>query len=151
MVGPHGTTSASHNRADLLLFIHSYRERLISSNARFDAHPPRRSAPGNRCQTSTTNLSYIRPSAAFTCVLTALCPPALLLMSRVNLNAQYIHSANVLHRDLKPGNLLVNADCELKICDFGLARGLDINPDSNIGFMTECVTLRRALSGQTSG
>lgn len=36
---------------------------------------------------------------------------------------QYIHSANVIHRDLKPGNLLVNSDCELKICDFGLARG----------------------------
>ncbi|RSH91880.1 hypothetical protein EHS25_009250 [Saitozyma podzolica] len=35
----------------------------------------------------------------------------------------YIHSANVIHRDLKPGNLLVNSDCELKICDFGLARG----------------------------
>ena len=39
---------------------------------------------------------------------------------------KYIHSANVLHRDLKPGNLLVNADCELKICDFGLARGFSI-------------------------
>ena len=36
---------------------------------------------------------------------------------------KYVHSANVIHRDLKPGNLLVNADCELKICDFGLARG----------------------------
>nr|GEY27813.1 mitogen-activated protein kinase 7 [Tanacetum cinerariifolium] len=35
---------------------------------------------------------------------------------------KYLHSANVLHRDLKPGNLLVNANCELKICDFGLAR-----------------------------
>ncbi|KAI9355097.1 kinase-like domain-containing protein [Zopfochytrium polystomum] len=52
---------------------------------------------------------------------------------------KYIHSANVLHRDLKPGNLLVNADCELKICDFGLARGLS---DSNTGFMTEYVATR---------
>lgn len=35
---------------------------------------------------------------------------------------KYIHSANVLHRDLKPSNLLLNASCDLKICDFGLAR-----------------------------
>lgn len=35
---------------------------------------------------------------------------------------KYIHSANVLHRDLKPSNLLLNANCDLKICDFGLAR-----------------------------
>ncbi|CAI5755505.1 unnamed protein product [Candida verbasci] len=55
---------------------------------------------------------------------------------------KYIHSADVLHRDLKPGNLLVNADCELKICDFGLARGFSENPDENNGFMTEYVATR---------
>jgi len=38
---------------------------------------------------------------------------------------KYIHSASVLHRDLKPSNLLVNANCDLAICDFGLARGID--------------------------
>lgn len=37
---------------------------------------------------------------------------------------KYIHSANVIHRDLKPSNLLVNSNCDLKICDFGLARGI---------------------------
>lgn len=55
---------------------------------------------------------------------------------------KYIHSASVLHRDLKPGNLLVNADCELKICDFGLARGFSSDPDLNAGFMTEYVATR---------
>ncbi len=53
---------------------------------------------------------------------------------------KYIHSADVLHRDLKPGNLLVNADCELKICDFGLARGF--NQSQKQGFMTEYVATR---------
>lgn len=38
---------------------------------------------------------------------------------------KYVHSANVLHRDLKPSNLLVNANCDLALCDFGLARGFD--------------------------
>ncbi|EAR83980.2 MAP kinase (macronuclear) [Tetrahymena thermophila SB210] len=37
---------------------------------------------------------------------------------------KYIHSANVIHRDLKPRNLLVNSNCDLKICDFGLARSV---------------------------
>lgn len=55
---------------------------------------------------------------------------------------KYIHSANVLHRDLKPGNLLVNADCELKICDFGLARGYSEDPAKDAGFLTEYVATR---------
>ena len=55
----------------------------------------------------------------------------------------------MLHRDLKPGNLLVNADCELKICDFGLARGYQpgsganqAKSAANQGFMTEYVATR---------
>ena len=55
---------------------------------------------------------------------------------------KYIHSANVIHRDLKPGNLLVNSDCELKICDFGLARGYQPvtgeAPQNEELRMTEC-------------
>ncbi|RWA07517.1 hypothetical protein EKO27_g7578 [Xylaria grammica] len=44
------------------------------------------------------------------------------------------------HRN--PGNLLVNADCELKICDFGLARGFSVDPEENAGYMTEYVATR---------
>ncbi|KAL0390158.1 UNVERIFIED_CONTAM: Mitogen-activated protein kinaseNTF6 [Sesamum calycinum] len=50
---------------------------------------------------------------------------------------KYIHSAEVLHRDLKPSNLLLNANCDLKICDFGLAR-----TTSETDFMTEYVVTR---------
>nr|AKL87248.1 mitogen-activated protein kinase 13 [Linum usitatissimum] len=50
---------------------------------------------------------------------------------------KYIHSAHVIHRDLKPSNLLLNANCDLKICDFGLAR-----PASENEFMTEYVVTR---------
>ena len=35
---------------------------------------------------------------------------------------KFIHSANVIHRDIKPANLLIEHDCTVKICDFGLAR-----------------------------
>lgn len=52
---------------------------------------------------------------------------------------KYIHSANVLHRDLKPSNLLVNSNCDLKICDFGLARGVE---DEISGNLTEYVVTR---------
>ncbi|GAB0492664.1 hypothetical protein MMPV_003932 [Pyropia vietnamensis] len=42
----------------------------------------------------------------------------------------YIHSAGVFHRDIKPSNILLNKECELRICDFGLARvSWDNEPD----------------------
>ncbi|PPD78676.1 hypothetical protein GOBAR_DD24407 [Gossypium barbadense] len=50
---------------------------------------------------------------------------------------QYIHSTNVLHHNLKPNNLLLNANCDLKVCDFGLAI-----TTSDIDFMTEYVVTR---------
>ena len=50
----------------------------------------------------------------------------------------HIHKYKVLHRDLKPQNLLINKDNILKIGDFGLARGYGI-PVKN--YTHEVVTL----------
>jgi len=45
------------------------------------------------------------------------------MIYQILLGLKYMHSAKIAHRDLKPANILVNEDCSLKICDFGLARG----------------------------
>ncbi|KAL2539418.1 Mitogen-activated protein kinase 15 [Abeliophyllum distichum] len=54
---------------------------------------------------------------------------------------KYIHAANVFHRDLKPKNILANADCKLKICDFGLAR-VAFNDAPSAIFWTDYVATR---------
>jgi len=36
----------------------------------------------------------------------------------------FLHEANVMHRDLKSSNILITADCNAKICDFGLSRSI---------------------------
>lgn len=36
---------------------------------------------------------------------------------------KFIHSSQTIHRDLKPSNLLLNGNCDLKICDFGMHSG----------------------------
>ena len=39
-------------------------------------------------------------------------------------SVKYLHDSRVLHRDMKPANVLINEDCSIKICDFGLARSI---------------------------
>jgi len=46
------------------------------------------------------------------------------LLFNILVGVRYIHSAGVLHRDMKPANCLVNENCDIKICDFGLARAI---------------------------
>eukprot|EP00442_Polarella_glacialis_P009374 CAMPEP_0115143992 /NCGR_PEP_ID=MMETSP0227-20121206/61135_1 /TAXON_ID=89957 /ORGANISM="Polarella glacialis, Strain CCMP 1383" /LENGTH=484 /DNA_ID=CAMNT_0002552995 /DNA_START=89 /DNA_END=1543 /DNA_ORIENTATION=- len=37
---------------------------------------------------------------------------------------KFMHSGQMLHRDIKPSNILLNSDCQVKVCDFGLARSV---------------------------
>ena len=48
----------------------------------------------------------------------------------------FIHTSNIIHRDIKPANILIQNDCGVKICDFGLARSL---PKPQYGDMDEYV------------
>lgn len=47
---------------------------------------------------------------------------------------KYMHSAGVYHRDIKPSNILIDHQCHLKLCDFGLARG--VCPEMEVDVLT---------------
>ncbi|XP_019409296.1 PREDICTED: mitogen-activated protein kinase 15 isoform X2 [Crocodylus porosus] len=56
---------------------------------------------------------------------------------------KFIHSGNVIHRDQKPSNILLDTDCFVKLCDFGLARSLcQLHEDQGNPTLTEYVATR---------
>ncbi|PHJ15501.1 cell-cycle-associated protein kinase mapk [Cystoisospora suis] len=82
------------------------------------------------------------------------------LLYNLLVGVKYVHSAGILHRDLKPANCLVNQDCSVKVCDFGLARTVDyaeggnsqlpISPredDMNLVTVPHTKNLKRQLTG----
>lgn len=46
------------------------------------------------------------------------------IMYQVFKALRYMHSGELLHRDMKPSNILLNSECLVKVCDFGLARSV---------------------------
>ncbi|CAG9331548.1 unnamed protein product [Blepharisma stoltei] len=61
---------------------------------------------------------------------------------QILMGLKYMHSAGIIHRDLKPRNLLVNSNCDLKICDFGLARPIISDLKVSGAQMTDYVATR---------
>lgn len=56
---------------------------------------------------------------------------------------KYLHSGDLLHRDLKPSNCLLNAECHLKLADFGLARSVHCDdPSQGNPVLTDYVATR---------
>ena len=54
---------------------------------------------------------------------------------------KYLHTGDIIHRDLKPSNVLVNSNCTIKLCDFGLVRSLH-NSYESTPILTEGVATR---------
>lgn len=72
------------------------------------------------------------------------------LLYNLLVGVKYLHSAGIYHRDLKPANCLVNQDCAVKICDFGLSRAIGgeiAQQNAEMSTVEQAQPQRRHLTG----
>eukprot|EP01054_Gregarina_sp_Poly1_P003887 Gregarina_sp_Poly_1__3886@NODE_2161_length_2576_cov_270_022718_g1394_i0_p1_GENE_NODE_2161_length_2576_cov_270_022718_g1394_i0NODE_2161_length_2576_cov_270_022718_g1394_i0_p1_ORF_typecomplete_len525_score60_51Pkinase/PF00069_25/5_9e70Pkinase_Tyr/PF07714_17/3_8e39Kinaselike/PF14531_6/4e14Kdo/PF06293_14/7_8e09Pkinase_fungal/PF17667_1/1_3e07WaaY/PF06176_11/9_7e06RIO1/PF01163_22/0_00039FTA2/PF13095_6/0_073EFGbinding_N/PF07299_11/54EFGbinding_N/PF07299_11/0_41APH/PF01636_23/0_044Seadorna_VP7/PF07387_1 len=57
---------------------------------------------------------------------------------------KFMHSGELLHRDMKPSNILLNSECQVKVADFGLARSVaqDLGEGATNPVLTDYVATR---------
>jgi len=73
-------------------------------------------------------------------------PECRYFIHQVALACAYLHRAQVIHRDLKLGNLLLNDAMEIKIGDFGLATRLDYDGERKLyAFLCALNLLKRVV------
>lgn len=52
-----------------------------------------------------------------------------ILLYNMLCSLNYCHSVNLIHRDIKPSNFLLDKECRVMLCDFGLARTMPQKDD----------------------
>lgn len=60
----------------------------------------------------------------------------LLILEQAAAGLEAAHEAGVIHRDVKPGNLIVTPQGDVKITDFGIAHASDVVPLTRTGALT---------------
>ncbi|UYP19055.1 serine/threonine protein kinase [Rhodococcus sp. Z13] len=62
-------------------------------------------------------------------------PHALDMLEQTGRALQAAHNAGVVHRDVKPGNILITPTGQVKITDFGIAKAVDASPVTRTGMV----------------